>query len=358
MHSIVKLLNQSEYCIVNDSTIREKTGDDLLTVINDTGSLLIVTNGSNVFRIVLPLNGSTNCEDFDGTYNPSIAVYAIQTSVHVIIILVTVSIIVLHLCFKELQTVFGILILLFCVFVNAYFLVTLVHNRYQFTHKVEDSGTVCAVLIYLRAILNSFAHFARFTVLFQFAYLMYNAYKVRSGTTDDKMMILKYIIFIISMTTIYSIMNIPYDIAVTKTAFSIDSGYCATDFRNEDSSFVILLLQMATILVMQTAAFVTGMVLYYLVNKRCCEFRSSDTRVCLTLGSSSGLNIFIFSMVQLSGGGSDIGFLCSSTGTCIQMSILLIIFLTSTKVKTTITSAILSSNKSTDNSVQSSNLKS
>jgi len=348
--SNVKLLNQVEYCVVNDSTIREKTGDGFLIVIKDTGGWLVVTNGSNLFMIMFSLNKS-NCEDPDGIYNPNIAIYAIQTSIHAIIILVTTCIIVLHLYIKELQTVSGILIVLFCIFVIVYFLITLVHNRYQFTHKVNDSGAVCAVLLYLRGILNSLAQFTRLTILFQFAYLMYNAYKVRSGT--DNKMILKYIIFIISMTIIYSVMVIPYDIAVAKTAFSTYNGYCAAKFHSEGASFAILIIQLVSILVMQTVVFAIGMVLYYLVNKRCCEFRSSDTRVCLTLGSTAGLNTFLLVVVQFAGGGSDIGFLSSSTGTCIQISILLIIFLTSTKVKAVISSVILSSDNTTNNSVKS-----
>ena len=40
--------------------------DDLLFVINDTGSWLMVTNGSNLFMIMFSINKS-NCEHPDGT---------------------------------------------------------------------------------------------------------------------------------------------------------------------------------------------------------------------------------------------------------------------------------------------------
>ena len=117
---------------------------------------------------------------------------------------------------------------------------------------------MCAVLIYLRLILNSLVQFTRLAILFQFAYLMYNAYKVRSGT--DNKMILKYIIFIISMTIIYSVMVISYDIAVAKAAFSTYNGYCAAKFHTEDASFAILIIQLVSILVIQTVVFAIGMV--------------------------------------------------------------------------------------------------
>jgi len=110
----------------------------------DTEGWLVVTNGSDLF--IFPSNGS-DCENV--FYNSDIVLYAIQTS---IVFLVTACIIILHLHFKELQTVFGIL---FCFFLNMHTLVKFVHNRYQFTHKV-NTGAVYMVFVYTRSLLNFF----------------------------------------------------------------------------------------------------------------------------------------------------------------------------------------------------------
>ena len=153
--SLFLLLNHSEYCVLNDSVIREKDGDGLLIIINDTGDWLVVTNGSNLF--VFPSNGS-NCED--DVYNPNIVMYAMQTFLYGVAFLLTTFIIILHLCFKELQTVFGILTILFCFFFNADDVILFVHNRYQFTHTVNDSGEVCTVFVfvYTRGLFSSNLH--------------------------------------------------------------------------------------------------------------------------------------------------------------------------------------------------------
>ena len=92
-----ELLNHSEYCVLNDSAIREKDGDGLLIIINGTGDWLVVTNGSNLF--VFPSNAS-DCED--DVYNPNIMVYAVKTFIHSINFLLVTCIIVLHFWFKEL----------------------------------------------------------------------------------------------------------------------------------------------------------------------------------------------------------------------------------------------------------------
>ena len=152
-----ELLDHSEYCVLNDSAIREKDGDGLLIIItfNDTGDWLLVTYGSNLF--VFPSNGS-NCED--DVYNPNIVMYAMQTFLYGVAFLLTTFIIILHLCFKELQTVFGILTILFCFFFNADDVILFVHNRYQFTHTVNDSGEVCTVFVfvYTRGLFSSNLH--------------------------------------------------------------------------------------------------------------------------------------------------------------------------------------------------------
>ena len=324
-----ELLDHSEYCVLNDSAIREKDGDGLLIIINDTGDWLVVTNGSNLF--LFPSNGS-DCED--DVYNPNIVVYAIQTSIYGTTLLLATSIIVLHLCLKELQTVSGKLMILFCIFFIVDNAIAFFYNRYQFTHTVSDNSEVCAAFIYLRGILYFLSHFTRLTILFRFAYLMYNAYRARSERfRPDNHLILEYVIFIISMTIIYSAVSIICDLVLTRSAFATKSGYCATEFNVGDASIILIVVLLASVLVMQVAVFASGMVLYYLVSKRCCKVESKDARVFLALGSTTGLNTFLFITAYLVDARSDIAFFSSSIGTLIQMFILLIMFLTSVKVK-------------------------
>jgi len=72
---------------------------------------------------------------------------------------------------------------------------------------------------------------------------------------------------------------------------------------------------------MQVAVFAAGMVLYYLVNKRCCKVKSKNAKISLVLGSSAGLNTFLFLTVYLVDACSDIAFLSSSIGTLIATNV-------------------------------------
>ena len=339
----VKLINHSEYCSINDSVIRNKVNrNELFTIINNTEDWLIATN--DITKFVIPATNISDCED--DVYNPDIVIYAVQTSIYAINFLLATCTIALHLYFKEMRTVFGVLITIFCFFLNVDHIVTFVHNKYQFTNKVND-GEICATFIYMRTILTFLFHTTKFTILFHFTYLMYNSYRMRSdssGKRFDKKLMSKYITFFVSLTTIYTVVVVPYDLAVTRTAFDTKDGYCAINFLDDGTSVIIFIVQLSMIFVIELTTFGIGILFYFLVSKRFCEFKSSDIRVCFILVSTAGLNtLFFLVSYSLSGGSSGITFVASSIGTFIEQSVLLIIFLTSKKVKSAISSMVSSS---------------
>ena len=340
-----RLLNHSEYCSINDTVFRNKINkDELLAIINDTGDWLVATNDSDVF--VISAADISDCED-DDDYNPDIVIYAVQTSIYATNFVLATCTIVLHLYFKELQTVFGILITAFCLVLNIDHIVTFVHNRYQFTHRVNGDANICAGFVYVRGIFTFLYHTTKFTILFHFTYLMYRSYKMRSdGTRFEGKLLLKYVIFIVSLTSVYSIAVIPYDLAVTKSAFDTKGGYCAIDFLDDGTSVVIFIIQLSMIFAIELITFGIGIVFYFLVSKRFCDFKFSDIRVCFILVSTAGLNtLFFLVSYSASGGSSGITFVASSIGTFVEQSVLLVIFVTSKKVKSAIYSMVTSSSQ-------------
>ena len=338
----MELLNHSEYCVANDSVIRRRVGDDMMMVLNDTGDWLVVTNGSNLF--VFPSNGTADCEE--SVYRPNIVIYAVQTSMYSINFILATCTICLHLYFKELQTVFGVLVTSFCFILNVDHVITMVHNRYQYTHQVNNGGDICATLIYMRGVMTFLYHTAKFTILFHFTYLMYKSYRARSGGSKlDKKLICKYFIFIVSLTTVYTLIAVPYDLAAPRGAFETEGSYCSIDFLDSDLSAIIFIVEICLISIVELATFGIGIALYFLINKRCCELKSSDIRVCVILVSTAGLNriafiIFLESSVSYL---KNVAYIVSSIATFVEQSALLIIFLTSKKVKSAISSITLHS---------------
>ena len=178
-----------------------------------------------------------------------------------------------------------------------------VYNRYQFTHKVDESGSVCAVIVYVRVVFAVVYHATVMTIFFHFTYLMYNTYKLRSVGPDlNTKLICKYITFIITVTIICAVLLIPYDVTVSRNAFTTTGGYCASEYEDTNKgSWLLLLVALLAALVVQVLMFGLGLILYFLVSRNLCELRSIDIGVCLLLLSTSGLGAVLFVITSLFG---------------------------------------------------------
>ena len=331
-----ELLHQPDYCYINDSTVRRNLDGTELTIVNDTGDWLVVSsNGSELF--LLPTNGS-DCED--DIYNPDIVVYAVQTTINCVTLLLAAGTISLHLYFRKLQTMFGILVTILCFFVVTGYVVIFVHNRYQYTHKVNDSNGVCAMLVYIRGTLIFLYHSTVVTVFFHFTNLMYNTYKMRSVPCKfDVRLLFKYVTFIISLTSLCGLLILPYDLSVTRNAFATADGYCEIEFEDHiTESFYMYIALLSLVIAAQMITFSLGMILYFLSNKNFCEFKTINIRVCLALISTSGLNTVLFLVSYSLSGSTSIPILLSSIATLTEQFVLLMIFSTSARVKNAVTS--------------------
>ena len=106
----IMTLDSSDYCFVNNSTVRRYSDNVQLTVFYDNDDFLVALDGTEYLGI--PKNVSYCKNDF---CSPRFVIYSIQTTLNCIILLLVVSIIALHLYYKELRTVFGILVIVFCL---------------------------------------------------------------------------------------------------------------------------------------------------------------------------------------------------------------------------------------------------
>ena len=315
--------NFSDYCFVNSSIIRRKSNDTQLFIVDDNDDYFVVTDGINFFEIP---NDVMDCES---DFCPKRVIYSIQTTVNCIIVLITLSTIALHLYFKELRNEFGILVSLFCCIMLFAYASKFVYNRYQFTHKTNDNGTVCALLVYIRLTSELFYHTTVMTIFFHFSYLMYNTYKLRTIEPNlNKKLICKYIIFITMVATICSLTIILYDMMVSRNAFITVDGYCATGYEEKaKGSWMAILLLLFLVIVVQALMFGFGVILYFLISGNFCKFRSIDIGVCLLLVSASGFAtvMFLFSYLLNKNNSTCIPFLMISVGTAVRQLILLII---------------------------------
>jgi len=263
-----------------------------LTIVDDSEDWLVVTNGTDL--LFLPTNNLSDCED--NVYNPNIVIFAVQTPMNCIIILSAVCIIFLHLCLKDLRNEFGVLVVIMCFFVVLTNVAVIVHGWYQFIHKVNNMGNICAVIVYTRLTFAFCYHSTVITIYLHFAYLMYNTYKLRAvGPNLNGKLICKYIAFIVLLTTTCMSLLITCDAMSNRTAFVTVDGYCVNKVDDNTNVFSwVFLVTLLFLIAAQTIMFSIGMILYFVVSRDFCAFKTTDVRVCLALISTSGLHAVLF----------------------------------------------------------------
>ena len=166
--------------------------------------------------------------------------------------------------------------------------------QYQFTHKANKQGYICAVMIYTKLIFVFFYRSTVITIHYHFAFLMYNTHKLRPVESDiNTKLLCKYFALIILLATCIMSPIIAYDVMFSRATFATDGEYCAIQIEDNITSHIVSILIILVVLV-QMVMFGLGMMLYLVVSRSFCEFKRSDVKVCLALVSTSGLSGILF----------------------------------------------------------------
>ena len=102
------------YCFVNDCMMRIRESQVLLNIINNTGNRIIATNMTNSFKIFANNSMTHDCLS-DTTDQFDTSIYVILNIIFSIAIIAAFTNVTMHLMFKELRTVAGILIIILCI---------------------------------------------------------------------------------------------------------------------------------------------------------------------------------------------------------------------------------------------------
>ena len=326
-NSMGMILTSSEYCFLNESTIRINDFD--VNIINNTGDWIMASNNVDLF--MAPANG-TNCTLTTSSVAPySDTVYIIQIILYSVLLVTTTANVTLHLFIKELQTVSGLLITSLCssmvlnIFVPVAYL-SLTDQR---------NGNACAVLLYIIVYLYFIYEVSKLSALIQFAYLMYQSYKTSEISKNTKSILCKYAIFIGLLSTICSASFILIDALTSKTAFKTTHGRCtlSNDPSNyETASITLLIVQLSIFNITEVSLMVAGLILYFLTTRRCCSTLTRDVKISVALNSTIGFNTGIIVILYILQVSADVSYSCSTVGTIIEQVLLFLVFFTTNKV--------------------------
>ena len=212
----VMILPAEAYCFVDDCTIRIIESNELLNVVNSSGGWIVAANTTNLFTTFVN-DSQNNCSlqldtKTDQLYFDT-ASYVIRMIVDSIAIIAAIANVSIHLMFKELRTVSGILIMMLCISLSYTLSMDALRTALVFYHQVITTAKFCAVLTYLSILNLTIYEATKTTVLAHFAYTMYKSYNLLVVQGNKKSMLCKYITFIVGASTISCTVIITVDVA-------------------------------------------------------------------------------------------------------------------------------------------------
>ena len=342
----LNIYQQDYYCFVNECTIRIKESTVLLCVINNTDDGLIATNTTHLFTFANHNMSSDDCSsytssapnDLNTSHPISTPLYAIRITVLSLSLIGAIAIISIHLLFKELCTIPGILVIILCISLTFILTVDFIWTALFDYHKILDiTAESCSTFSYLASIgINSYEA-SKAVILIHFVYIMYRSYRLLGNEINERSLLCKYIIFIIGVPIFATFIIITVDLTANIREF-VSNGECVNYFANSNSfsAHNIFVVVFAIIYILtQFTLTIIGLLLYFLNTRQCCLTSSGSSkhlRIFIILAFTIDLNniitvIFIALPVSL-----DILFTVLVAISGIQQAALLILFASSSKV--------------------------
>ena len=349
-------LKESQYCYVNQNAIRisDNFTSELQDIVNKTEYVIISTTINSTVIFIAPSNGSSCSEDFNSI---SKGLFTTLIVVYVITILVAIANITLHLVFKELRTMAGVLVMALCGVVIMVISVAIMSLIDSFIKDGHENLTVCVVsasmLFYLTLVIQA----VKLIIQFQFAYLMYKSYKLQSqDTIDERRLMIKFVIFILVSSIMCFLLAILIDLAVTGKFYSKRDSLCFfRGFYFDDVSIfrVVSVAEFALFAIIQFVVFFIGDILYILVNKSCCKMVSTNFRIAIALASTIGVAIILLTILHAIQVSVNDTLPAVSTAQMIEQLFLFLLFVSSRKVRNGLKKIFLYKKRSTTSPIQS-----
>ena len=332
--SVVVTLDKSQYCFVNLNTIKVSTNNNMTTgyIIDATEEMIIATNDNNTIIMTAPANGSWCSDDKLEDNYFTIELYIIQMIILVCITLTAISNICLHLLYKDLRTVLGILIMTLCGSVTVAAVILIGKTTYRIILGANESIVLCVLSLYVLIVLLFLYQATKLTILYHFFNLMYQNYKMRPA--EPKCSLVKYISFILASSILCALSMALIDFVVNGEVYDAkERWYCifeATEFGGVHHK--IFHGEMAVFILLEIILSISGFFFYAIVSKKCCQKKSMNIKVAIALITIVGINIIMNTILGIFHCPMNVILPAVTSGTLLEQVILLMLFSSSSKV--------------------------
>ena len=213
-------LTTLQYCLMdNCAIIRTDTGEQL-DIVYTTQSLLVVTPTDGQTSMIISKNNPELFCSTSNTADNSAIVQVVALIMATLIMLVSGSIIVVHMIFKELHNTFGKLLILYNIGKIVQFFFAILH------YDVALHSMMPCYLFYF-VLMQSIVVGETFATSF-LVYAMYYIYRCREVTKEINKKLYKYaIMFVLGASLLFCIFVVSYDFGIgTCIQTLLPNGHC------------------------------------------------------------------------------------------------------------------------------------
>ena len=292
-----------QYCIIDNCTIMKIDTGEQLDIVYTTESILIVTpvNGLTSMAIV-KVDDKLSCLKYHNRNESSQLIGLVMAfTVAFLIMMTSIYIIIIHLLFKELRTLFGKLL----IFHNLSILSTCISfTTLLFTHRliIVNSQIICHTIIICQYLSTAGTEVFATTILTHLAYTMYRCYHLKSEISDKniKLLFRYYSAYALITLILLFFVIIAYDWRTGNGRYTLlPNGHCDV---GEQSYGTLYLVEAFNVLNKfgQIAMFLVYLVYFYKLKmafheaENLAQYSRKLFRIAIAMGANVGLSRFIW----------------------------------------------------------------
>ena len=271
-----------QYCLVDDCTIMMIDTGEELDIVYTTDSLLVVAvKGNQTSLVVFKRENEQSCVPAD---DEGVTVI-IQEVLHAIIALMNAYILVLHLMFKEMHTLLGQLLIIYCTSLLALYTSSKATYLALFT---TNSLFMCQVLTLIYQVSRIAREISTTCILACVAQMMHRSDNLRLGM--PKHLLRYYSTYIFGSLALFSLITISYHF-ITGNPVAPQSGPC----QQANSSILVFIIAFSYVTLnkaIQMGLFVVYLFYFFKFSKegtiRNSHQHSQLSKIAIIVGATTG----------------------------------------------------------------------
>ena len=291
-----------QYCFIDNRTIMRSDTGEKLDIVYTADSLLVATpTDGHTSVMIAKLDDDIPC--LLPTTTDPIGIIVMVTFI-MLVVVVNGIVLITHLMFKELHTVFGKLLMLYNLLI-----LCLAFSFVAMTVIILQTGgqlIACHGLVMSIPVVVAGSDMTATCMLHYLVYILYHSYKLQQISEDEFKNLFKWhLTFIFGAMFLVLFLMVSYDVGINRSVHILHGGYCVT--KNDDFPIRVINISSHVNKSAQIMLFLVYLYYKYKLNRDVQDtaiLRSQDRllhKIAMVMGATIGIAYLLFSVFVIFG---------------------------------------------------------